>query len=66
MAYFIKKRSGKLHLHSTKTNGSLGCFGKDVDKFDIQGNEIVVYKNNGKLELYRIIKGSVKGPFEVR
>lgn len=66
MAYYLKVKSGKVHLYDTKANGALAVFGRDVKDVDIQGNEIVVYKNNQKIELYKVDKGSVKGPYQVR
>lgn len=66
MAYYLKVKSGKVHLYDTKANGALAIFGRNVKDVDIQGNEVVVYKDNDKIETYKISKGSVKGPFQVR
>lgn len=65
MAYFIDLKNGKAHLYSTKNNGVLDSFGKNITAIDIQGSEIVLYKKN-KIEIYKVVKGKVKGPLQVR
>jgi len=66
MAYYLKIKSGKVQLYNTRSNGVLDTFGRDIKDVDIQGDEIVAYKKNEKVELYRIHKGKVKGPYSVR
>lgn len=66
MAYYLKIKNEKVHLYNTKTNGELAVFSKNVKDVDIQGDEIVVYLQSGKIEIYKVEKGSIKGPIQVR
>lgn len=66
MAYYGSIKKSKFNLYSTDANGVLDTLKvSGVKDFDIQGTELVLTFED-RVELHKINKGRVKGPYQIR